>query len=82
MNSKRYIITENQYKKLIKLKRDENVAKRIAEEIFVAKNKLNENKILVSALTSIVEKYQKRGYINDNVVNKLNAMNIKIKGII
>ena len=78
---KKYLISENQFRKLIKIKKDEKIAKRIAEEIFNVKNKLNESQHLIDgSLKDIISKYSKKGYLSEGVITKLNKLNIKIKG--
>lgn len=79
---KKYLIKEEQYRNLIQLKKDEKIANKILEEIKLAQSKLNENTLLQSRMVDIIRKYKKKGYLSEGVINKLEALKIKIKGIV
>lgn len=79
---KKYLIKEEQYKRLIQLKRDEKIANKIVEEIKLVQSKLNENTLRQSGLVSIIKKYRKKGHLSEGVIKILSELKINIRGII
>lgn len=73
----KYIITETQYKGLIKKKRNEKVANQILEEINSIKKNLKES-MRKNAIESTLKKYNKKGLVNETVKSILSDNNIII----
>ena len=73
----RYIITENQYKDLVKKKKTNKTANVILEKINKIDANLNEEKSKL-AIMDVLKLYKKKGLLSEAVIEKLKENKIKV----
>ena len=73
----RYIITENQYKDLVKKKKTNKTANVILEKINKIDANLNEEKSKL-AIMDVLKLYKKKGLLSEAVIKKLKENKIKV----
>lgn len=74
--NKKIIVTEQQLNEYVKRKKAENTFNLIIEYLFINSKYLNENISKKKANKSIVENFEKKGLINDEVKRLLKEYNI------
>jgi len=78
----KYIITEEQYKSLVRIKKEKRITNMILEEVEQSKKYLNESTMLNNSIVDILKKYNKKGLLTKNVVNRLTENNISKEDLI
>ena len=80
---KKYIISENQYNKLIEIKKKEKIlAEKLIKDINKRKKYINESAIMNEAIVDILKKYFSKGLLTTAVISSLLANNIEINDLI
>ena len=80
---KKYIISENQYNKLIEIKKKEKIlAEKLIEDINKRKNNINESTILNEAIVDVLKKYFRKGLLTTAVISSLLSNNVDAKDLI
>lgn len=75
---KKYIITKEQYEKLLEIKRKEVITiKNILEDIERAKKSLNESELINESIIDTIKKYYKKGLLTTAVIASLLANNVQ-----
>lgn len=64
----KYIITEEQYKRLIGKKQTQKVVKEIVEKIDRMRNNLNEGKLLNEGIVDTLKTYLRKGLLTTSVI--------------
>lgn len=64
---KKYIIDENQYNQLLKIKRNKKITDEILSKVDRANKSLNESIIINEAVKDIIGSYIKKGLINNSI---------------
>ena len=80
---KKYIISENQYNKLIEIKKKEKIlAEKLIKDINKRKKYINESAIMNEAIVDVLKKYFRKGLLTTAVISSLLSNNVDAKDLI
>jgi predicted RNase H-like nuclease len=68
---KKYLISEEQFRMLIQLKREEKTVNKILEDVTKVKKNLNESRLLESGIVDVLKKYRRKGILTESILNSL-----------